>query len=50
MVEDDGTIRPAVRVDDIHNGDWVVITGELKTGGQHYSINAFWMSKIEVLP
>ena len=49
MVEDNGTLRPAVRVDEINNGDWVVVTGELKTAGQHYSVNDFWMGSVEVI-
>jgi hypothetical protein len=49
MVADDGTIRPSVSVQEIKNGDWVVIIGELKSGGDHYSLNDFWASSIEVL-
>lgn len=50
MVEDSGTVRPAVDVQGNNNGDWVVITGELKSGGDHYSRNDFWAVSIEVLP
>ena len=49
MVEDDGTIRPSVSVQEINNGDWAVVIGELKSGGAHYSLNDFWASSIEVL-
>jgi len=49
MVEDNGTLRPSVSVQEINNGDWVVIIGELKSGGDHYSLNDFWASSIEVL-
>jgi len=49
MVEDDGTSRPSVSVQEINNGDWVVVIGELKSGGDHYSLNDFWASSIEVL-
>ena len=49
MVEDNGTIRPSASTQDINNGDWVVIIGELKSGGDHYSMNDFWVSKIEVI-
>jgi hypothetical protein len=49
MVEDDGTTVPAVSTQGIDNGDWVVVSGELKSGGIHYSPNDFWVSKIEVL-
>jgi len=47
MVEDDGTERPSVSVEGIENGDSVVVTGELKTEGQHTSLNDFWASDIE---
>jgi hypothetical protein len=49
MVEDNGTLRSAVNVKEIENGDWVVVVGELKSGGDHYSFNDFWLSSIEVL-
>jgi hypothetical protein len=49
MVEDGGTLRPSVSVEEIENGDWVIITGELKSGGDHYSLNDFWLSQIEVI-
>ena len=49
MVEDDGTLKPSVSVEEINNGDWLVVTGELKSGGDHYSLNDFWASSIEVL-
>jgi hypothetical protein len=47
MVEDDGTVRPAVSVADIQNGDWVVVTGELKTAGVNRPRDAFWSTNIE---
>ena len=47
MVEDDGTERPAVSVEEIENGDWVLVTGELKTAGIHHSQNDFWAYGIE---
>jgi hypothetical protein len=50
MVEDNGTLRPSISVDKINNGDWVVVIGELKSGGDHYSLNDFWLSQIEVIP
>jgi hypothetical protein len=49
MVEDDGTLRPAVSVDQIKNGDWVIVLGELKSGGNHYSLNDFWLDQIDVI-
>jgi len=47
MVEDDGTEKPPVSVEGIKNGDWVVITGELKKAGQHTALNDFWATSIE---
>jgi len=49
MVEDDGTLRPSVSVQEIKNGDWVIVIGEFKSGGDHYSLNDFWANSIEVL-
>jgi hypothetical protein len=50
MVEDDGSERPAVSVDGIENGDWVIVTGELKHKGQHRPQDAFWATSIEPAP
>ena len=47
MVEDDGTEKSPVSVEGIENGDWVVITGELKQAGQHTALNDFWATSIE---
>ena len=47
MVEDDKTERPAVSVEGIKNGDYVIVTGELKTEGTHTVLNDFWASNIE---
>jgi hypothetical protein len=49
MVEDNGTLRPSVSVQEINNGDWVIVIGEFKSGGDHYSLNDFWANSIEVL-
>ena len=49
MVENDGTLRPSISVEEIQNGDWVLVIGELKQGGDHYSLNDFWLSHIEVI-
>jgi hypothetical protein len=46
MVEDEGTERPAVSVAGLENGDWVLVTGELKTAGTHRSQNDFWTTSI----
>ncbi len=47
MVEDDGAERLAVSVEGIENGDWVVVTGELKSDGTYRSLNDFWAGSIE---
>jgi len=47
MVEDDKTERPAVSVEGIENGDYVIVTGELKTEGIHTALNDFWASNIK---
>lgn len=47
MVENDGTPRPSVSVEGIENGDSVLVTGELKTGGTHTLPNDFWANTIE---
>ncbi len=47
MLEDDDSERPPVSVEGINNDDWVIVTGELKSGGQHRSLNDFWASNIE---
>ena len=47
MVENDGTVRPAVSVEGIRNGDKVIVVGELKgEGGIHYSKDDFWAKSI----
>ncbi len=47
MVEDDKTERPAVSVEGIENGDYVIVTGALKTEGTHTVLNDFWASNIK---
>lgn len=47
MVEDSGIARAPVSVEGIENGDWVIVTGELKTEGKHRSLNDFWATNIE---
>ena len=47
MVEDNGTVQPTVSIQGIENGDWVVVTGELKQSGIHHSLNDYWSSSIE---
>lgn len=47
MVEDDGTERPAISVEDVRNGDQIVVVGELKTAGVYCSLNDFWARSVE---
>jgi hypothetical protein len=47
MVDDDGIEKPPVNIEGIENGDWVIITGELKQAGQHTALNDFWATSIE---
>jgi hypothetical protein len=47
MVEEDGTERPDVPVEGIQNGDYVIVTGELKQAGMYTSLNSFWAIRIE---
>jgi hypothetical protein len=49
MVEDDGTIMPAVDTSGIKNGDWVIVSGVMKLNGVHYSPNDFWASQIDIV-
>ena len=45
MVDEDGGVRPAVSVEGIDNGDWIVVTGALQSGGADPA--EFWASGIE---
>ncbi|WP_455276908.1 hypothetical protein [[Eubacterium] cellulosolvens] len=47
MIEDNGTERPPLNMEMVDNGDWVIVTGELKSAGQQRSLNDFWVSNIE---
>jgi inhibitor of cysteine peptidase len=47
MVEDDGAQRPPVSVEGIENGDWVIVTGELRPGDGQLPSTTFWASNIE---
>jgi hypothetical protein len=49
MTEDDGTERPPVSVGGIKNGEWVRVTGELKSEGKYRTKNDFWASNIDVI-
>ncbi len=46
MVINNETERPPVSVEGINNGDWVIVTGELKQEGEYSSHNDFWISSI----
>ena len=49
MVENDGSVRPAVNVQGIQNGDKVIVVGELKgESGIHYAKNDLWAKSITV--
>jgi hypothetical protein len=47
MVEDDGTPQPAVSTEGIENGDWVIVTGALKSESENRPRDAFWATSIE---
>jgi hypothetical protein len=47
MVEEDGTERPAVSVEGIDNGDWVIVTGELRSSDGLLPSKTFWAAGIE---
>ncbi len=47
MVEDDGTKRPSVSVEGIEIGDWVIVTGELRSSTGEDPSTTFWVSNIE---
>ena len=49
MVEDDGTQRPPVSVEGIENGDWVIVTGELRPSEGQLPSRTLWASDIEKL-
>jgi len=47
MVEDNQTQRPSVSVEGIENGDWVTVTGELRSSTGTAPSTTFWASNIE---
>jgi protein-S-isoprenylcysteine O-methyltransferase Ste14 len=47
MLDEDGSRWPAVDIAGIENGDWVVITGEMRPEGESESKGVFWASSIE---
>ena len=47
MIEDDGAERPEVSVAGVADGKQVIVTGELKTAGEHRSLNDFWASEVK---
>jgi len=47
MIENGGTLQPAVSIEGINKGDEIVVTGELKEeSGIHYSKGDFWAHEI----
>lgn len=50
MVEDGKEQKPPVDVSAYNNGDWVVVTGELRKSTGTEPSNTFWLSKIDPLP
>jgi hypothetical protein len=53
MVEEDGSPTPPTRtpvnVDGIENGDWIVVSGELKFFEDFKVHKDFWLTKFEIL-
>jgi hypothetical protein len=47
MVEDSGIERAPVSVEGIENGDWVIVTGELRPSDGQLPSTTFWASNIE---
>ena len=47
MVGEDGTQRSAVGLGGIQNGDWVVVTGELRSGDGSIPGKGFWSNGVE---
>lgn len=47
MMQDNGNSHYAVSVDNIKNGDRVVVTGELTSAGKYRTQNSFWSYSIE---
>lgn len=45
MVDEDGGVQPAVSIEGIENGDWIVVTGELRPGGTNPA--EFWATGIQ---
>jgi len=47
LMADGDKQRPAVSVEGLQNGDWVIVTGELQSIGDPPSPGNFWASRIE---
>lgn len=45
MVDESGEARPAVGIEGIQNGDWIMVTGELQAGGANPA--EFWAASVE---
>ena len=48
MIDENGRENPAVDIRGVHNGDWVIVKGELKSDSLHKSPPEFWASSIEI--
>ena len=48
MVKDDGTEMPPVSVEGIENGDWIIVTGELRLSTGIAPSKTFWASDYEI--
>lgn len=46
-MDEDGVTKPPVSVEGIVNGDWIIVTGELRAGSDNEKLNDFWASSIE---
>jgi hypothetical protein len=53
MVEDDGSTTPPTRtpvnIDDIENGDWIIVAGELKFFENFKVHKDFWLTEFEII-
>jgi protein-S-isoprenylcysteine O-methyltransferase Ste14 len=49
MVEENGTQRPGLEVNDIASSDWVVVTGELRSSDGTVPGKGFWASSIQMI-
>lgn len=48
MVEEDGRERQPVSIEDVENGQKIIVSGQLRKPSGQKLINNFWASKIEI--